>query len=87
MKDTAPEDQIEVSISSGPKPQRDIYDLINMIQEAFAKWDIKAIEGQKKSKSYVVVSAVLIPIAVLFLTIQILAFPDPGPVSLNRSDP
>jgi len=61
---------------------RDIKDLLDKIQVAFDKWDDIAIKGQKKARQFVAISALLIPLAVLVLTIQILAFPNAGSLSV-----
>jgi hypothetical protein len=53
------------------------------IQEAFEKWDRIALDNQRRQKRFGFATALLGPVAVLLLTVQILAFPHSGPVALT----
>jgi hypothetical protein len=53
------------------------------IQEAFEKWDAIALLHSMKQKRFGFFTALLGPVAVLLLTVQILAFPDGGPVAIT----
>lgn len=66
------------SVSSEPAPQLTMDALRERIRDAFKKWDEAALKKQKKAIQFARLSALLIPFAVLLLTIQILAFPSPG---------
>lgn len=52
------------------------------LQEAFDKWDGLAIRNQQRQKRFGFFTVLLGPVAVLLLTVQILAFPRAGPVAL-----
>jgi hypothetical protein len=52
------------------------------LQEAFEKWDAEAIRLQRRQKRFGFSTALLGPVAVLLLTVQVLAFPHGGPVAL-----
>jgi hypothetical protein len=56
---------------------------IGRIQEAFDKWDRIALENQRRQKRFGFFTAILSPVATLLLTVQILAFPHPGPLALT----
>src|SRR5262245_55443705 len=56
--------------------------LTRPIQEAFDKWDALALRHQQRQKRFGFFTALLGPVAVLLLTVQILAFSHPGPVAL-----
>ena len=59
-----------------------ISDLIKRIRKAHKKWDVIAGQEQKSVLRFGQYNAVLIPIAVLLLTIQILAFPQNSPIAI-----
>ena len=56
---------------------------LERIQQAFNKWDGLAVERQQSQKRFGLFTALLGPVAVLLLTVQILAFPHAGPVALT----
>ena len=66
------------SSSSKPAPPLSMDTLRERIRSAFKIWDIAALKKQKKAIQFATISSLLIPFAVLLLTIQILAFPSPG---------
>lgn len=53
------------------------------IQQAFDKWDQIALRDQRRQKRFGFFTALLGPVAVLLLTVQILAFPHAGPIALT----
>lgn len=53
------------------------------IRTAFEKWDAVALRDQRRQKRFGFFTALLGPVAVLLLTVQILAFPHAGPVALT----
>lgn len=53
------------------------------IDDAFKKWDGLALLRQKKQKRFGFFTTLLGPVAVLLLTVQILAFPHASPVALT----
>jgi len=53
------------------------------IHEAFEKWDAMALRDQRRQKRFGFFTALLGPVAVLLLTVQILAFPHAGPIALT----
>ena len=59
-----------------------ISDLIKRIRKAHKKWDVIAGQEQRSVLRFGQYNAVLIPIAVLLLTIQILAFPQNSPIAI-----
>jgi hypothetical protein len=63
--------------------QPEAKDQLRLIQEAFEKWDGLALLKQKKQKRFGFFTALLGPVAVLLLTVQILAFPHAGPIALS----
>jgi hypothetical protein len=67
---------------TSPTQPQDVNELLNRIQKAFDKWDDAAIKGQKKARQLIAISVLLIPLAVFLLTIQILAFPKAGFISV-----
>ena len=56
---------------------------LQQIQTAFEKWDRIALKNQRRQKRFGFFTALLGPVAVLLLTVQILAFPQAGPVALT----
>ncbi|HSB12023.1 MAG TPA: hypothetical protein VLM38_21230 [Blastocatellia bacterium] len=56
---------------------------LRQIQQAFEKWDAIALRDQRRQKRFGFFTALLGPVAVLLLTVQILAFPHAGPVALT----
>ena len=56
------------------------------IRTAFEKWDAIALRDQRRQKRFGFFTALLGPVAVLLLTVQILAFPHAGPVALELGD-
>ena len=52
------------------------------LEEAFEKWDGEAIRLQRRQKRFGFSTALLGPVAVLLLTVQVLAFPHSGPMAL-----
>lgn len=58
-------------------------DVLRPIEEAYEKWDGLALLHQKKQKRFGFFTALLGPVAVLLLTVQILAFPHASPVALT----
>jgi hypothetical protein len=60
-----------------------VLNVLERIQEAFNKWDGLAVERQQSQKRFGLFTALLGPVAVLLLTVQILAFPHAGPVALT----
>lgn len=53
------------------------------IRTAFEKWDATALRDQRRQKRFGFFTALLGPVAVLLLTVQILAFPHAGPIALT----
>lgn len=58
-------------------------DELRLIQEAYKKWGGLALLHQKKQKRFGFSTTLLGPVAVLLLTVQILAFPHASPVALT----
>jgi hypothetical protein len=58
-------------------------DELRPIEEAYEKWDGLALLHQKKQKRFGFFTTLLGPVAVLLLTVQILAFPHASPVALT----
>lgn len=69
------EKEASSSSVSKPPPPVTIGALRERILTVFKKWDEAALRKQKKAIQFATLSSVLIPFAVLLMTIQVLAFP------------
>jgi hypothetical protein len=56
---------------------------VKELQTAFSKWDAEAVSLQRRQKRFAFCTALLGPVAVLLLTVQVLAFPHGGPMALT----
>ena len=62
--------------------KKEVNDLRERLRSAVKTWDEAALEKQRKAVQFAKTSALVVPLAVLLLTIQILAFPSPGLIAV-----
>jgi hypothetical protein len=70
-------------ISPSAPPSTALDGELQAIDIAYEKWNQKALKHQKRQRRFGFFTAFLGPVAVLLLTVQILAFPQAGPVSVT----